>query len=466
MILKMNRKSKGKKGVVEYLLNEREQEGTAITLRGNPKVTKSLIKTIDRKHKYLSGGLMFAEEEHLNEVQKNEIMDAFQEVLFTGLNSNQYHVLWVEHHDKRRLELNFVVPRIELNTGKDLDLYSHKRDLPLFDMWKNGINAKYNLADPNDPSRARTISERTKRARASGTIVANRKTLDETLHQLVSQGHIKSRIQMLELLKQSGYQISRLNTESISVKHKDIGEKALRLKGGIYSEHFTSLGSIETISEAREQRVREDNSQTPHGETGEYREVYLRYLQTRTERHKKRYQRPTNLDKKESQTVKDRNTNDLDSAFNKNDQRILKDDRIRELIETGNTKRTERLRRLEERENRVLEQIKVSNNQLSISVREPEQKLSQSVANTRNNVERNINERAQHISGEIEKTNSNDGTNATRIHRLFRAVYEEFSKFRKSIKGVIDEIKALKIFEKAKQEMCTDAPTIKLRPRR
>ena len=38
MILKMNRKSKGKRGVVEYLLNEREQEGTALTLRDNPEV--------------------------------------------------------------------------------------------------------------------------------------------------------------------------------------------------------------------------------------------------------------------------------------------------------------------------------------------------------------------------------------------------------------------------------------------
>lgn len=67
MILKMNRKSKGRKGVVEYLLNEREAEGTAITLRGNPELTKSLIKHIHRKHKYLSGGLMFAQEEQLND---------------------------------------------------------------------------------------------------------------------------------------------------------------------------------------------------------------------------------------------------------------------------------------------------------------------------------------------------------------------------------------------------------------
>ena len=41
MIIKMNRKSKGKKGPVEYLLNQRVKEGTAFTLRGNPQITKT-----------------------------------------------------------------------------------------------------------------------------------------------------------------------------------------------------------------------------------------------------------------------------------------------------------------------------------------------------------------------------------------------------------------------------------------
>jgi len=181
LILKMNRKSKGKKGVVEYLLNERENLGTAITLSGNPQITQALIQSIERKHKYLSGGLMFSKEEYVNDVQKQEIMDAFEELLFAGIDNRKYNILWVEHSDKERIELNFVVPRIALDTGYDLDLYSHRRDLPMMDMWKNGINTKYQLADPNDPRRARTMSERTKVTRGEGTIVANRKSLDETL---------------------------------------------------------------------------------------------------------------------------------------------------------------------------------------------------------------------------------------------------------------------------------------------
>jgi hypothetical protein len=277
MILKMNRKSKGKRGVVEYLLDEREQAGIAITLRGNPEVTKALIQSIDRKHKYLSGGSMFAQDEYIIDNQKTEIMNAFEEVLFAGFTKNQYNILWVEYHDKDRSELNFVVSQIELETGNDLDLYSHRRDMPLFDMWKNGMNVKYQLADPNDPRRTRTITERTRGTRGDSMIVTSRKSLDEMLHKLVQDGQIHSRNQMIELLEKSGYQITRKNEESISVKYPDIGKKALRLKGEIYSETFTSIRGIESLSEERKRRIAEYDNKLAGGEAGGDR----RYLQTK-----------------------------------------------------------------------------------------------------------------------------------------------------------------------------------------
>ncbi|WP_418516823.1 hypothetical protein ACKT8B_24590 (plasmid) [Escherichia coli] len=34
-------------------------------------------------------------------------------VLMPGLEKNQYSILWVEHQDKGRLELNFVIPNME-----------------------------------------------------------------------------------------------------------------------------------------------------------------------------------------------------------------------------------------------------------------------------------------------------------------------------------------------------------------
>jgi len=468
MILKMNRKSKGRKGVVEYLLNQREKEGTAITLRGNHEITKSLIKAINRKHKYLSGGLMFAKEEHIDENQKHQIMDAFEAILFTGLELNQYNILWVEHIDKGRLELNFVVPRIELTTGIDLDLYSHKRDLPIFDTWKNGINAKYNLADPNDPSRARTISERTKVSRGKGTIVANRKNLDETLHKLVSELHIKNREQMIELLENSGYKITRKNAESISVKHNDIGKKALRLKGGIYSEDFTSTGSIEKIIQNREQRAREYHTQASQAETRVHRAIYQKYLQTRTERHEKRYCKPRRSNQEKPQIAQKRDKDNLvPTIMEQNKIKVELNDRIRKFIKTSDSTRAIFIKGIRARETQLFEEIRISNIKLSNNTEESARKSLEILADTRANMETNIGRNTAQVLQNIIRDDSKDQSLTIRANNLFAGLKEGFSSIKKSIEGVINDIRKLKIFNSAKREkMSNTGPTITLSPRR
>ncbi len=464
MILKMNRKSKGKKGVIAYLLNEREQEGTAITLRGNPQVTQALIQNIERKHKYLSGGLMFAKDEFINDEQKKEIMDAFEEVLFAGIEPSKYNILWVEHKDKQRIELNFVVPRIVLNTGNDLDLYSHRRDLPLFDMWKNGINVKYQLFDPNDPRRARTMSERTKVTRGDGTIVINRKSLDETLHELVKGGRIKSRGQMIELLERSGYQITRKNQESISVKHPDIGKKALRLKGGIYSEKFTSTGGFESLSKEREQRIREYDNKVARGETRPNRSTYQRYLQTRVDRHEKRYARVRQVDSQKPSYTQKRDTGDVVAKSDSKNKRRGLDDRIRESIETSRRRREASNKSAREREAELFRRIEEFNIQVQEQFRTAERKLYTNLAESRADMEADIADNARQVDTEIEYSDTKNRSVTGRIRELLEGVHGHIEEFKKSIKGVVNEIKKMKLFKKASEQVSLERPTIKRTP--
>ncbi len=149
MMFKVNPLSKNPVGSKEYFLNnERVIAGTARVLEGNEYITAELIKRILRKHKYLSCGLMFHKDDKITEEQKQDIISDFKRVMFAGLEPEQFNYLLVEHTDKGRLELNFLIPRVELNTLKDLSLYTHMKDKPLFTMWQNGINKKYNLADP------------------------------------------------------------------------------------------------------------------------------------------------------------------------------------------------------------------------------------------------------------------------------------------------------------------------------
>jgi len=464
VILKMNRKSKGKRGVVEYLLNERAQEGTAVTLRGNPEVTRALIQSISRKHKYLSGGLMFAKDEYITDVQKQEIMDAFEALLFAGIDTDKYNILWVEHLDKERIELNFVVPRLELKSGNDLDLYTHRRDLPLFDMWKNGINVTYGLADPNDPKRTRTITERTKVSRGDGTIIANRKNLDETLHTLVQNRQIHSRDQMIELLEKSGYQITRKNEESISVKHPDIGKKALRLKGGIYSEAFTSAGGIESLSKARERRIEAYDNNAAQGETGRDRGVYQKYLQRRIDRHQRRYAKTRKTNSPEPQSTQKRDSNTLVEKNNYDDERRRVDDRVRELIAKNRRRREESLKRARERETELFRRIEEFNLQIQEHLSTAERKLYKNLEESRAGMETDLANDTKRIDAEIEQSDTKERSIAGRLRKLFEGINERVAGIKESIEGVVNEIRKMRLFKKASKHVSIERPTIKRTP--
>ncbi|MFS1178769.1 relaxase/mobilization nuclease domain-containing protein, partial [Enterococcus lactis] len=76
-----------------------------------------------------------------------KVMASFERVLMPGLEKNQYSILWVEHQDKGRLELNFVIPNMELQTGKRLQPYYDRADRPRIDAWQTLVNHHYGLHD-------------------------------------------------------------------------------------------------------------------------------------------------------------------------------------------------------------------------------------------------------------------------------------------------------------------------------
>ena len=74
------------------------------------------------------------------------------------MDQSQYRVLWIEHQDKlneetgeRRLELNFLIPNVEILTGQRLQPYYDKADRPRIDLFKKITNYEYQLHDADDP---------------------------------------------------------------------------------------------------------------------------------------------------------------------------------------------------------------------------------------------------------------------------------------------------------------------------
>lgn len=123
-------------------------------LRGSPEQTEALIDGSQYAKRYTSGVLSF-QESQISEKAKREIMDSFEKALMPGLDADQYDCLWVEHADKGRVELNFVIPNVELTSGKRLQPYYDRADRPRVDAWKTVTNARYNFHDPDDPANQR-----------------------------------------------------------------------------------------------------------------------------------------------------------------------------------------------------------------------------------------------------------------------------------------------------------------------
>ncbi|MCQ2641378.1 relaxase/mobilization nuclease domain-containing protein [Helicobacter pylori] len=243
-------------GSVNYLLNERVEQGTAKVLKGDANLTKSLLLSLTQKHKACVGCLSF-EESNIDESLKYELMESFENALLTQEMQGHYNILWVEHTDKGRLELNFVIPKIDLERQKAFNPYYHKVDLKRIDTWQNVVNLKYTFTNPKDLEKQHNIQHHNTKTPQGKAIFKNYKELDNYLYNAVTQGLLNSRAEIIELLQASNYEITRQGKDYISVKLPN-QQKAKRLKGIIYDERFAEQRLIK--QELREYSQNKDTS--------------------------------------------------------------------------------------------------------------------------------------------------------------------------------------------------------------
>lgn len=269
-------------GSVNYLLNERVEQGTAKVLKGDSNLTKSLLLSLTQKHKACVGCLSF-EESNINESLKYELMESFENALLTESMQNRYNILWVEHTDKGRLELNFVIPRIDLITQKAFTPYYHSADITRIDIWKDYINLKHVFTNPKDLEKQHNMQCHNTKTPQGKAIFKNYKELDNYLYNAVTQGLLNSRVEIIELLQASNYEITRQGKDYISVKLPN-QQKAKRLKGFYYHETFRTIADIrEQLSEARQRESQRERSNS-HTTNDNHAEL-LRELENKLHRH-------------------------------------------------------------------------------------------------------------------------------------------------------------------------------------
>ena len=277
------------KGCLDYLLGEDREREHVQVLSGDVELTAQLIDSSPFAKKYTSGCLSFYEHD-LSDPDKQKIMQDFERCLFPGLDQDQYQILWVQHQDKvnqdtgqTRLELNFVIPNVELSTGKRLQPFYAPADLDRVDLFKQITNTEHSLYDPDDPEHRQLFLNKK-------NLPKDVKDFKEQLHQrvyrAVANGDIADRQELVEWLESNQITVTRQTSKSISIENPyQDAKRPIRLNGEIYEQSFRATGEYR---QEVQQRITEYR-----GTTGErYRTNvtdYQRQLEHKSQYHSDRY---------------------------------------------------------------------------------------------------------------------------------------------------------------------------------
>ncbi len=266
------------KGPLDYLLGKDRDRDYAKVLQGDVSEVSGLIDTSPFAKKYTSGCLSFYEHD-LSDQDKQQIMQNFEQALFPGMDQSQYRVLWIEHQDKkneetgkRRLELNFLIPNIEILTGQRLQPYFDRADRSRVDLFKKITNYEYQLHDADDPLYQQDIKHAKNLPKAVNEI---KETLNILATKAVENGLITDRQSMKTWLLDLGLEISRETKKSLSIKNPnndDPNARPIKLKGAIYEQDFRLTEESERLTIAASERYRREAEQRNQSNIQRYAE--------------------------------------------------------------------------------------------------------------------------------------------------------------------------------------------------
>jgi hypothetical protein len=221
-------------------------------LRGNSERTEALIDASRHQWTYRAGVISFADSDNPTDDQQAEVMDGFERLAFAGLDPEQYEVLWVRHRHEGRVELHFCTPRLELTTGKSLNIAPPGYQ-DAYDSLRDVMNQRHGWADPMDVERAREVRDTVE----APTRAQGRDELHAWLQDQISVGLITDRASMLDALVYAGFDIPRAGKTYLTAQDPDTGER-WRLKGEIFHEDWQA----DPAERETERGTRHDPSRT------------------------------------------------------------------------------------------------------------------------------------------------------------------------------------------------------------
>lgn len=285
-------------------------------LKGDTALTCALIDSSPNKWRYSSGVIAFADDDAPTPEQIEAVIADFEATVFAGLEPDQYNSLWVKHTHEGNTELHFIVPRLELSTGKALNIAPPGYE-KLFDSWRDKWNFSMGWADPQDKIRERLIQDgpnyqlkldaeavRTGMPKAENP----RQLMAEYLFQRVANGQIETHADVLASIAEVGCEVNRndvdkkTGTPFLSFRPEPEA-KPIRLKGALFDKQFNlrfervealrqELGLIDRPTEIRDSSGRESHSRSDPERAGAAQITLAELVEKRRGYHIGRYAQP------------------------------------------------------------------------------------------------------------------------------------------------------------------------------
>lgn len=216
-------------------------------LRGDPQTFTAIAQSITNEWIYTSGVIAWSKSDNPTDADINEVLDTFENHAFAGLQPNQYHFTAVLHEeDDGSKHVHFLVPRIELETGKALNIAppGHEK---YYDPLRDYFNYEKGWSRPDDPTLQRDtqtpdhVHFQDKFAVRAGLkdkpVNDIREMVGSYIEQRIEHGFIRNRKDVLDAVSELGT-VTRTSDKFISLKI-DGAEKAIRLKGAFYESEFS-----------------------------------------------------------------------------------------------------------------------------------------------------------------------------------------------------------------------------------
>lgn len=269
------------KNSISYLLREKktkEQEFIKVLSGSKDHMLNfnKLIASKNLKTPYIAGVLSF-EEENIEEQAKFKIMEDFEAMAFAGV-PEEYRppVLWVEHRDKGRLELNYLTFNA-LTTGRSFAVYYDKKDRRLFNDFTEVVNYEGGYSSPFDDFTKTLPVE--KKALVEG--------LNNRLCSLILERKITNKAELIAYLQDiEGFKINRIAKNTVSII-TPLDDTPVRLKGDIYQDG-RDFGDYFKERQAKPQRTQAEISE----KLSNHKPSYQKGLECRTERNNRVYIEP------------------------------------------------------------------------------------------------------------------------------------------------------------------------------